>query len=88
MEIAIEIGWHVLFAIGAVVSFLWNIVVWLFWAAVGFIGLVLLIALFRPTTLSSSRSPSVEAMRAALRSGELDADIARVNARNNSRGAP
>lgn len=71
---------------------IWAIMAGLFWLAVALLVCGTLVAIFRPALLQTKTDPApsgdatLEQIRAALRTGELDADIARINSRNASRG--
>lgn len=67
---------------------LWTIIGGLFWLTLATIALFALLAIFRPQLLKSRESAAnidIDVIRNALRSGELDAEIARINVRNGSR---
>lgn len=78
--------------IGAVASFLWGVISSIagavFWLLLATLVLACIAAIVRPRSVVESAPQSkmsVEAMKEALRSGELDAEIARVDVRNQKR---
>lgn len=74
-------------------GFLWMILLAIFWLAViimvGFFSTIVvraeLLASRRGITAPETSASTIEAIRGALRSGALDGEIARINARNGAR---
>jgi hypothetical protein len=67
-------------------SVLWTLLVGGFWLTLVFLIGTFSVALFRPELHRPRGEVDLEKIRAAIRDGSFDADIARVNARNASRG--
>lgn len=76
-------------AIGWIIATSWSTISLLFWIAVFLFAATFVAVLFRrPTADAPAAVDPVEAVREALRRGDLDADIGRVEQRNRRRGSP
>ena len=98
METAVDILVVIASVAGVVLAWVWAVIWALLQGAFWLVAIILVgffaIAILRPHLFAAARAErepgvniTVESIRIALRSGELDAEIARVNQRNQSRRA-